>query len=331
MLNIISRSIYDEEIRGPKKVVENLIKGLEKIKYPYVINKDLNSCRKLWIQDDIGALKKVKDLDENIKVIIGPNLFVFPDQIPSNLDISKAVYIQPSLWVQKLWEKLGFKKCAIDYWPVGIDTKIHQPQNERKNIVLVYLKGRDKKDLEFVKNILKNKNISYKMIIYGSYKHEEYIKILKNTKYIVLIDKTESQGIAFEEAMSMDIPLLVWNHKKVDFIENKINNSDIDVTSVPYFDNRCGLIIESENELPNAIDKIEKEWKNGFSPRSYILENLTLEKQAREFIKLYEKHYGLPYEAGFLEKKLNNKKWKNAKWYYLAYFYFKDIMKRICK
>jgi len=329
MLNIISRSIYNNEVRGPKKVVENLIMGLKKINYPFKINGDLNSCKRLWIHDDISALKKISDLDSKIKTIIGPNLFILQEDIPKNIDISKVVYIQPSTWSKDLWIKLGFNKCPMESWPVGIDTDKHTPSSEEKNIVLVYFKSRNKKDLEVVENILKNKNILYKVMIYGLYHHKDYIETLKHTRYIILIDKLESQGIAFEEAMAMNIPLLVWDYKNIDFIKNKIDNLDINVSSVPYFDKRCGLIIENGSELLDNIDKMEKIWNISFKPREYILENLSLEKQAKDFIKLYEKHYGLSYESGFSEIKLNDKVWRNAKWYYQIYFDIKNLVKKI--
>ena len=105
MLNIISRSIYNKNTRGPKKVVDNLILGLEKMNYSYVINKDLNSCKRLWIHDDIDALYDLKKIKKDVAVIIGPNLFVNPENIPNNLDLSKTVYLQPSINVKNIWEK----------------------------------------------------------------------------------------------------------------------------------------------------------------------------------------------------------------------------------
>ena len=51
MINIISRAAVSNRASGPKKVVSNLIKGLEKIGYPYVVNARLDACKRLWIQE----------------------------------------------------------------------------------------------------------------------------------------------------------------------------------------------------------------------------------------------------------------------------------------
>ncbi len=45
---------------------------------------------------------------------------------------------------------------------------------------------------------------------------------------------------------------------------------------------------------------MELSWKN-FTPRKYILENLSLAKQARDFIDLYDTHYGLTFIDGMKE------------------------------
>ena len=75
---------------------------------------------------------------------------------------------------------------------------------------------------------------------------------------------------------------------------------------------------------------MEDTWKN-FNPRQYILENLSLDKQAKELINLYEKYFNITYQSSFSEKISNNKKWRNAKWYFIFYIKFKDFVKKILK
>lgn len=301
MLNIISRSINNKEIRGPKKVVNNLILGLEAIGYPYVINKDLNSCKRLWIHDDIDALYKIKNLKEEIKVLAGPNLFVYPKNIPKNLNLSKAVYIQPSKMVKDIWEKLGYNKTPIEAWPVGIDTEKYSPFNDKKDIVLVYFKNREISELDQIKKILQNKKINFETIIYGSYNENDYYSLLKRTKYIIWLGMYESQGIALEEALSCNIPMIVLDNQKL------LNDFDKDTTSAPYFDDRCGLKIKNMEKLDANIDIMEKTYME-LKPRDYVLENLELKKQAEKFIDLYEKNFNLRKQDGFKENcdKANN-------------------------
>ena len=48
-----------------------------------------------------------------------------------------------------------------------------------------------------------------------------------------------------------------------------------------------------------------------FQPRDYILKNLSYEKQARDFIALYERHFKLSYEDWLTETLQNHKKMRN--------------------
>lgn len=300
MLNIISRSINDKKIRGPKKVVANLILGLEKIGYPYVINKDLDSCKKLWIHDDVDALYDLKKIKKDIAVLIGPNLFVNPENIPKNLDLSRAVYLEPSINVKDVWEKRGYNKSPLEVWPVGIDTEKYLPSGDTKDIILIYFKNRKKDELESIENLLQKKNIKYETIIYGNYQEENYSSLLKRTKYIIWLGIYESQGIALLEALSSNIPIIV--------IDNQIpqNKFDINGTSAPYFDERCGIIIKNAKKLESNIDMMEKNFTQ-LSPRNFVIENLEVGKQAEKLLDLYEKYFSL-HKEDELEKIRNNGK-----------------------
>lgn len=303
MLNIISRSVQNKKIRGPKKVVDNLILGLEKIGYPYVINKDLNSCKRLWIQDDTDSLYDLKKLNSDIKVLVGPNLFVNPENIPDSIDLSKTVYLQPSKNVLDIWNKKGYNKSPLEVWPVGIDTEKYVPFKDSKDIVLLYFKNRTKEELFYVENILRNKKINYETIIYGAYKEAQYYELLKRTRYIVWLGIYESQGIALEEALSCNIPMVV--------IDTQLPNNEFDKnsTSAPYFDERCGIIIKEISTLEPTLTIMEEKYSQ-LKPRDYVLENLELKSQAEKFIGFYEKYFGMSREDGLQEKCDNTKDYK---------------------
>ena len=132
MLNIISRSAARVVTSGPKKVLDHLVKGLDEIGYPYVINRRLDATERLWIHDDLAALREINQLDAGIQVVVGPNLVVVPRQLPNDVDLSRAVYIQPSRWTRKLWEECGFNACPIAVWAAGIDTSAFAPTDKSR-------------------------------------------------------------------------------------------------------------------------------------------------------------------------------------------------------
>ncbi|MFA6297468.1 MAG: hypothetical protein WC629_02800, partial [Candidatus Paceibacterota bacterium] len=301
-----------------KKVVLNLIKGLEKIGYPYVVNAKLDTCQRLWIHDDVSALKKINSLSDDIKALVGPNLFINPENISTDIDLSKVIYIHPSDNVKKVWQKRGYNKSPIEVWPVGVDTEEFKPTETPKQHVLIYFKNREDKELKNVEEILKNKKIDYKIIRYGKYKEKEYKEALSKSKYIIWIGCPESQGLALEEALSMNIPALVIDSGKIEY--------GVELTSAPYFDERCGIKINDFGEFERALTLMESKYSY-FKPREYISENLNLEKQARDFINLYETHFGLTFSSGMTEKVTPKGSWRNGRLYYRFWYRMKECLK----
>ncbi|HEX8931856.1 MAG TPA: hypothetical protein VF810_01750 [Patescibacteria group bacterium] len=308
MINIISKSYVSSNVNGPQKVAANFVKGLEKLHYPFIVNKDLAACERLWIHDDIQALKMLPSLPERIKVTIGPNLFVLPRHIPQDINLSKAVYVHPSDWTREMWQKTGFDRCPIEIWPTGIDTDMFAPASGEKEHVMIYFKQRYPEELAYVESILKGMKAEVVHMMYWHYTESEYRKALKKTKYIIWIGRQESQGIALEEALAANVPILVWDVDRIGHWQasetemttfNEVEN-DIFATSAFYFDERCGLKTTNREEIVNMISVMEKRWQE-FCPRDYILEHLSLEGQATALLKIYEKYWGLRVEDGYKE------------------------------
>lgn len=324
MLNIISISLFSNRISGPRKVVENLIKGLGEIGYPYVINKRLDSCKRLWIHDDMTALEHLYKLDPQIKVVIGPNLFIpardFP-HFPKHLNLNRAVYLHPSDWVKQRCLDFGFKQCPLDVWPTGIDSDEFKPsQNSSRDYVLIYFKQRFAHELNALIEALNQKKIPFKIIKYRHYKQKEYLKLLRNCRYLVWLGRIEAQGIALQEALACNVPMLVFDVSYVGHWvptedEKTLSTKEMEkyvkkVTVAPYFDSSCGIKIKKAIQLGGAIDYMENNWKT-FRPREYIMENLSLEKQAKDFLNIYEKYWGLSYREGLNEKLMKRGNYRN--------------------
>lgn len=340
MLNIISRSYISKNASGPKKVVDNLIKGLKLIGYPYVVNKRLDACERLWIHDDAVALARISKLDSSIKVVVGPNLYVSPRNVPHAIDLAKAVYLHPSRWVKDFWLDFGFDRCPIEVWPTGIDTDEFKTAVDDKEYVLVYFKQRSAEELNIVENALKIKNIDYKLIDYNiSYKEDEYKDLLKKARYVIWLGRQESQGIALQEALSCNVPMLVcdvsyvgqWSvDQKLKDILNKEESEYTNTTSAPYFDERCGIKIKDLSGIDGAIEKMEEQFGN-FRPREYVLESLNLKKQATDFLLIYEKYFDLTVEQGRRASLNKSGDWRNNKLYFKLHLNLKNLTKRLIR
>ena len=226
--------------------------------------------KKLEIQYNFGNINDIKNFDiiyspslpinsalyPKKKFIFGPHFSVFPDKRLSVIDnINKnAVYIQPSEWVCKLWSYFKeIQHIPLKQMCFPVNTEKFIPLNIKTHLtrkkVFIYFKRRKSEELTFLKTFLHNKNIEFKVFDYVKrYEEEDYLKYLQESKYGIILDAHESQGFAIEEALSCDVPLLVWNVRSLNQ-EEGVNYPDIPATSIPYWDNRCGEYFYKEEEF----------------------------------------------------------------------------------
>ncbi|MFA7653841.1 MAG: glycosyltransferase [Candidatus Magasanikbacteria bacterium] len=337
MINIISRSYLSNNVSGPQKVVKNFIKGLEALGYPYVVNQRLDACRRLWIHDDVYALKFIKNLPSNIHVVIGPNLFIKPSNIPKNIDIKRAVFLYPSQWIKNFWVHFGYTGSAMEVWPAGIDTDDFYTSRVEKKLVMLYFKQRYREELKIVENLLNDRHIEYKLIVYRKYDEKEFRDILTQSKYGIWLGRQESQGIALEEALACGVPLLVWDvdslgHWDPPIKEKKLFTDEESgyklATVAEYFDSTCGIKVTDSAHLGDALETMEGEWKQ-FNPRQYILNNLDYKKQARDLLQVYHEYYGLDFESGFMEEIIWSGSWVNDRFHFKMFVKLKDLIRNI--
>jgi hypothetical protein len=227
--------------------------------------------------------------------IYGPHFSVFPNNKFFNLLKewkNNACYIMPSYWCIDLWanymnNNIKSKMYAL---PFGVETDLFneiKPLTNRNN-VFIYIKNRDPNEINFICNFLNNQKISYNIFNYTiGYQEEDYLNYLQNSKYGIIINRHESQGFAIEEALSCNVPLLVWNVRSMKQ-EWGCNYDDYSATSIPYWDDNCGEYFHDAEELPEIFDKFMKKLEY-YQPRNYILENLSIDKCNQKFVNLINK------------------------------------------
>jgi hypothetical protein len=223
--------------------------------------------------------------------IFGPHFSVFPD---SKLDLinkqqSNLFYIMPSQWCIDIWKnhfnvKINMKSITF---PVDTD-KFNQKydiNDKNRNIVIIYYKRRNPKELDILLELCYNNNLNVKIFdyVYG-YDEKNFINNLHICKYAFILDAGESQGFAIEEMMASNIPLLVWNIRNLSQEYGENSYDPYESTSIPYWDDRCGEVFYEENELLSTYQLFIKKMEEGkYKPRDYIIENLSIEKCALRF------------------------------------------------
>ena len=225
----------------------------------------------------------------NSKFIFGPHFSVFPEFFHMNMIKStNSIYIQPSNWAANSW--LINPVCNninVNVMSFGVDTHKFieiKPINKREK-VFIYFKHRDPNDLLLIQDFLHNKNFEYKIFSYrNGYNEEDYLNYLKEAKFGIWVGGHESQGFALEEALSCNVPLLVWNVKSMNQ-EYGSNYHDISATSIPYWDERCGEYFYNFNEIENVFNQFITKLEI-YKPRDYVLENLSIDICEEKFIHL---------------------------------------------
>jgi glycosyltransferase involved in cell wall biosynthesis len=98
---------------------------------------------------------------------------------------------------------------------------------------------------------------------------------------MLTLDAHESQGFALQEAMSCNVPLLVFDINSVydeygTSFFNHYKPLDLKATSVPYWSDKCGLKTNELNDIPEMIDQMINTYQT-FEPRKFIIDNLSEE------------------------------------------------------
>jgi glycosyltransferase involved in cell wall biosynthesis len=282
---------------GLEKVFINLRLGLERLGIAHEVNPPYGRLR---AGDLVGVLGRGRhSLDGYARkepLVAGIGLMTHPSEWPTLFeDYPVACYLQHSEWTAAVYRRYFGDRCPV--WPVGIDTVQWQPARgggEKPVDFLVYDKihwerPRYERDLLGpIRGSLEKLGKSCVNLRYGSYGPGEFHDALSRCRAAIFLSPHESQGIACQEAMASGVPILAWDPGFSQDPERfRWGETEIPSTSVPYFDGRCGLRFsdfpEFERNLPAFLEGLRG---GAYSPRDYILENLTLEKCSQRFVDI---------------------------------------------
>ncbi len=281
---------------GVDKVFINLCLGLDKLGINYEVNLPF---KKLQKEDRVGILGRgrfcLKDYHQSNPIVAGVALMNHPNEWP-NLCQEYPVtnYLQHSNWANEVYKPYFHKRCTI--WPVGIDTYYWKPTSiETKSIdFLIYNKIRwnyqeyEAQLLTPIRELLNKKKLSFEELRYGHYTPKDYQKALNRCRAMIFLCEHESQGIAYQECLASGVPILAWDQQQC-LDPNRFNwgTAYISATSVPYWDERCGVKFRDIQEFPSKLAEfLDRLNTQLFAPRDYINDNLTLEKCARHYLEI---------------------------------------------
>ena len=283
---------------GQERVFLNLCAGLDLLRVPYRVN-DYHYIRRHpeEIACIIGQPHVLDKMKWTNPILFGAAVFSHPIEQPDFFQKYPTVrqILVPGEWMRQMCEPFWGHKVVT--WAVGIDTDkwIPAPHPEKDVDVVIYDKIRWQREtqvpqlLEPVRSALLGRHLRTAELRYGHYREEDFHNLLRRTRAMIFLCEHETQGIAYQQALSCGVPLLAWDRggfwEDPSFFPEKVRFGP--VTSVPYWDERCGLRFESinyfEETLNRFVDGLEQ---HRFTPREFILGNLTLEKCAERYVSI---------------------------------------------
>ncbi len=287
---------------GHMRVFLNLMTGLDRIGIPYRVNDyrymranlDELSCL-------IGKPHLLKAFPPSAPLLFGPSIYNHPiddEHLPYRHAVRQILV--PSPWVQKMYSKVW--PGLVTVWPVGIDTErwVPAPQEGKDVDILIYdkiFRGREAVQQTILEPLLeefRRRGLVVAHLRYGSYFERQFFALSKRVKAMVYLSRHETQGIALQQTLASDVPVFAFDPggewQSLEYLLRGVRFGP--VTSVPYWDDRCGVKFASADGMLESFDRF---WKGvtsrSFAPREMIMEKrLTLEQCAQDYADLAEKY-----------------------------------------
>jgi glycosyltransferase involved in cell wall biosynthesis len=298
---LVRRIIRGKPIPGGNdRVFLNLIEGFKRINYPYTVNSEIkkrkHGDRILLLGRGSHSLTRIPHLP----FVAGIGVFTHPNEYPEfHLEYPILAYLSSSEWANDVYKPYFGDICKI--WPSGIDTELYKPysQKEKNNDFLIYDKlnfnhpAEINRILNPILKLLNEKGLTYEIIRYGSYKPDDYQKLIQRSKYYLFLSPHESQGLACQQAMACGLPVLAMDEGIIrDPYFIKMGSKDISVSSVPWFNSKCGRTFKSIDKFEETLDIFLKESKQDlYQPQDYIKKDFSLEASALKLIEIMNEAY----------------------------------------
>lgn len=239
-----------------------------------------------WVSPD--------EFPPNVKIMYGPHFSVFPEGPlvgPRNPEWSKrAFYNVLADWNLGVFAEFA-KETVIPLMaaPFGINPAIDDVRHTVKPLdCLVYFKRRNPAHLQYAKQVLESKNMTYRVFEYGSYANDEYMRALKETKIVLWIGTHESQGFAFQDCLASNVPILVWDATSMfdewNAYEKFRGQKNLYATTATQWSSACGERICYKYELYDSIERILKNLQT-YAPREFILSKVSDKISIRDILQ----------------------------------------------
>lgn len=226
-------------------------------------------------------------------IIFGPGDFGMPEESRKLAgDDQYRILIQPSDWFCDVYRPYCGDKLMS--WYAGIDTQSWpDASGEPKSVdCIVYDKIRWNRDelvpqfLDPMLDSLRRKGRSFEVLRYGAHAQFEFSAAVKRARSLIFVCEHETQGLAYQEAMAANVPVFAWDEGRlVDPWLAPYAKPGLEVSSVPYFSDECGLTFRAA-DFDSRFDQF---WARlpEFQPRNYVERELNMQRSAEAYLRAY--------------------------------------------
>jgi hypothetical protein len=231
--------------------------------------------------------------------VLGPGLFDHPLQAPALMsDPRFRVYLAFCEWMRRMFAQY-YGDDTMALWFGGMDlAEWPDEKGQPKDIdFLVYDKIRWNRDTlvpsfrDPLLDELTRRDLSFEVLRYGQYTHETYHKLLQRSRGLLFLCEHETQGMAYQEAMASNVPVLAWDQGYwLDPNRPLWEPHPVPASSVPYFGPECGerFGYHGADDFPPALDRFLAA-RESYTPRAWVAEHLSFEQSAQLYLEAYDR------------------------------------------
>jgi glycosyltransferase involved in cell wall biosynthesis len=289
-----------EQPRGTMRAFLNLTDGLDRIGAPYRVNDFRHIANRSGeLACVFGKPQVLARIPSRTPILFGTSIYSHPNDHPA-LPRERPIrqVLVPSAWVQRMFEEVW--PGIISVWPVGIDTERWTPDGATRDVdVLVYDKiywERERSVRELLEPLMRElarRGLKVATLRYGEYDERDLLDLSRRARSMVYLSRHETQGIAAQQMMAAGVPIFAWDAggywQDPKYFPAHVKFAP--VTSVPYWSDRCGVKFTGDGDLESAFARFWGGVERGaFEPRSLVVEQLSLEQQARAYAALAAKY-----------------------------------------
>jgi hypothetical protein len=275
---------------GHPAVTRSIVEGLQKIGVGMTYNpRTLRAVGEVvYVPNGFDALWQAIQMKRSgyiRRLLAGPNLVEFPSD---RRELITAPEIDVYIVTDSLTQALYVEDCPelsgrCQPWPAGVDTDYWKPvmnRAERHKILIYDKQVSEPVDPKIIATRLERLGYQVEIIQYGCYTHDQYLHALQYATLMVGFSQSESQGIAWAEAWSADVPTLIMRNDVLTRRHKTFRSS-----TAPYLSSQTGRFFSDLSDFETVFNY----WKmnqDKFNPRQWVVDNLSDERCAQNLCKL---------------------------------------------